>query len=66
VSVRAEAEAVGITDAGPLLQELAFGVENLDALVLAVADVDALILVDQNCVRQIELSRLIAIAAPRF
>jgi hypothetical protein len=30
------------------------------------ADVDALIFVDQNCVRQIELSRLIAIAAPRF
>ncbi len=64
VTVRAEAEPVRIADFGPLLEELALGVEDLDALVFAIGDVDALFLVDQDAVRQVELTGPAAITAP--
>ncbi len=49
---------------GELPQEPALGVEHLDAPVGAIADVDAIVAVDRNRVRRVELPRAACPARP--
>src|SRR2546425_10383665 len=51
---------------GDLAEELSIGVEDLDAPVAAVGDVDVVARVDGDAVRQVELAGLIAGFAPGF
>ena len=48
----------------PLVEKLAVRVEDLDAIVLAIPDVDPSLCVDRNSVRQVELARAVAFLAP--
>src|ERR1700682_2282330 len=45
------------TDSGPLLQEVPFGIENLNTLVLTVSDVDQALGIADDCVRGVEFAR---------
>src|SRR5882672_3365538 len=47
-------------------QELSIGIEDLNATVGAIADVDIVVAVDHDGVRQAELPRLSALVAPGF
>src|SRR5687768_1038463 len=49
----------------PGIQQLATRVENLNAVVLAVAHVDAILRVDRNRMRQTELARAVSLGTPR-
>jgi hypothetical protein len=64
--IRRDKKAVGVADAVPLLQKLAVGVEDLNALVLAIADINAVVSVDDDRVRQIEFARQRSICTPRL
>jgi hypothetical protein len=56
VLVWRDQQTVGVTDAGPLLDEVAVGVEDQDPLIFAVADLYAALIVDGDGVRQIEFA----------
>src|SRR5579871_5520563 len=49
---------------GELAQELAFGVEDLNAPIGAVADINIVVAVDGDRMRQVELTRAIALCPP--
>jgi hypothetical protein len=52
VLVWRDQQTVGVTDAGPSLDEFAVGVEDLDPLIFAIADLYAALIVDRDGVRQ--------------
>src|SRR6185437_15518525 len=59
-----DANRPGRAHVGELLQELAFSVEHLDAVVLAVAHIDAVLRVDRDGVRGVEVAWLRPALAP--
>src|SRR5262249_27264047 len=63
-AVLAEEEAEWRPALPELREELAVGVEDLDAVVLAVADVDAALFVEADGVRQVELALALALLTP--
>src|SRR2546425_392070 len=63
-ALRVEHEVRGALGVRPLREVLALGAEDLDAIVLAVADEDAAIRVDGDAMRQVELARPGARYAP--
>ena len=52
VLVWRDQQTVGVTDAGPLLDEFTVGVEDLDPLIFAIADLYAALIVDGDGVRR--------------
>src|SRR5271166_500498 len=59
-------QPVRITDAGPLLDEVTLGVEDLDALVLAVPNVNSALRVDGDAMRQVEFTNAGSKFSPGF
>ena len=55
-AIGVEVDGVGFEEAGALLKEVAVGVEELDAVVGAVADPDAVVLVEADAVGECELA----------
>jgi glycyl-tRNA synthetase alpha subunit len=49
-------QTIGVTDVSPLPDELTLGIEDLDALILAVAHIYAALFVDSNTMRQVEFA----------
>src|SRR5664280_3831865 len=64
VLIGCDHQTIRVADAGPLVNEVAILVEDLYALILTVADIDATLLVDGNRVGQIEFSWACAVLAP--
>ena len=64
VLIGCDHQTTRVADAGPLVDEAAILVEDLYALILTVADIDATLLVDGNRVGQIEFSWAGAELAP--
>ncbi|MEO8484368.1 MAG: hypothetical protein ABI634_19330 [Acidobacteriota bacterium] len=64
VLIRRDEQAVWLPDTLPLVQELAVGIEYLNPLVFAIADENATLIVHDNTVRQVELTRLTTEASP--
>src|SRR6266511_5251702 len=65
VPLSIQTDAVWAMDVVPHGDELAVGIEHLDAMGLAVGDVDAIVLVDDDIMRPDELARIDAGLAPR-
>src|SRR5204863_2720736 len=63
--LRRNKNALGRSEMRPLLQEAALLIENLNPVVLAVADVDSSLRVDPDRMRSLELARPRARGAPR-
>src|ERR1700730_6378107 len=66
VLVGGNKEAIRIPDGSPLFQKCAVGIENLNSLVFAIANVHASFLVNNDRMRQIEFSRRVSEFAPGF
>src|SRR5262245_62704602 len=62
--LRVEIDVGRLVDVTPLSQELARRREDLDAAVLAVADVHLALAIDPEAVRQVELARLFLAGLP--
>src|SRR4029453_5022880 len=62
--LRRDVETLGAAEMVPDLQQLAAAVENLDAVVLAIAHVDAILRVDSNRMRYAKLPRSVSRGAP--
>src|SRR5919198_3292617 len=65
VALSIQTDAVWAMDVVPHGDELAVGIEHLDAMGLAVGDVDAIVLVDDDVMRADELAGVDARFAPR-
>ena len=63
-AIGVEVDGVGFEEAGALLEEVAVGVEELDAVVGAVADPDAVVFVEADAVGEGELAGPFAPVAP--
>ena len=59
-----DVHALGSPEMGPLAEELAIGIEDLDAIVLAVADIDILVGIDAHDMGGVELTRVRCRACP--
>lgn len=64
VLIGCDYQTIGVADASPLFNKIAILIKDLYALILAVADIDATLLVDGNRVGQIEFSFGCAVLAP--
>ena len=62
--VRNDEETIWIADSVPFLQEISICVKNLNALVLAIADINFSFVVDSGAVRKIKFTRAGPIFAP--
>ena len=63
-AIGVEVDGIGFEEAGAFLEEVAVGVEELDAVVGAVADPDAVVLVQADAVGECELAGSFAPVAP--
>src|SRR5579862_7433792 len=66
VLVRGDEQSIRITDTGPFPEIVSIGIEDLNALVLPIADIDVAAAVYHDTVRQIELTGPGAELSPRF
>src|SRR5215472_7898682 len=62
--IRCDKEAIRIADVGPFLEIVSVGIEDLNPLIFAVADVYVTTLVNNYAVGQIELAWSSPVAAP--
>ena len=65
VLVWRDQQTVGVTDAGPLLDEFTVGVEDLDPLIFAIPDLCAALIVDGDGVRQNQIRRCLRRIFPK-
>src|SRR5476651_532890 len=59
--IRCDIEPVRVADPRPLSQEAALGIKDLDSRVLAITDVDSVVPIDHDRMRQNELTRVRAV-----
>src|SRR5208283_5326519 len=64
VLIRGNQQTVGVADASPFLDEFAVRIKDLYALILAVANIDAALVVDRNRVRQVEFTDAGSVFSP--
>src|SRR5262245_4398887 len=64
ISVRSKHQPPRGTDVFPLVQEFSVGIEYLNPVVLPVTHINAILLVDYDGVRQVEVSRRSSLLAP--
>jgi len=57
-------QTIWITNVGPLFDEVAFCIKNLDPLIFSIAHIDTAFLIDGHTVRQIEFTGTLPVFAP--